>query len=294
MSTMGICHFISIIVPNDKLTSLRFSFNASTCADVQYSWWRDAGLAAPPQGVVRQGWTAVLSFLRLPAKVSAFRAQLSRALHLSTVVSSTTDHKLLAFSSFAQLPHAMSLVLSAAAACPIFGPRTARAHYLQPPVPLGILPSQRSLELASLQLWCHDKERQRLFCCGCLLSTLALRLAHVAVHEGGHHMERRVVIRIMKRCLSIVAWRFWQEPELHYCAYYKTEGDSVYDDTSDDDVDDDADDDDDDRDDDEDDDDEDEDDEDDDDDDEDDDEDDGDEDVEDGDDDDDEDADVIQ
>ncbi len=73
----------------------------------------------------------------------------------------------------------MSLVLNAAAACPIFAPRSARAHYLQPPASLGFTLSQRSLELASLQLWCRNSKQRVLLlcCCSCHMSTLAVRLA---------------------------------------------------------------------------------------------------------------------
>jgi hypothetical protein len=107
--------------------------------------------------------------------------------------------------------HTVSLVLNAAAACPIFGPRSVRAHYLQPPAQLGFTLSQRSLEFASMQLWCFDNnQRVQLLCCCCPLSVLALRLARAVNRcEGSHSFEQRAIASIMKRCFSIVALRFF-------------------------------------------------------------------------------------
>ena len=104
-----------------------------------------------------------------------------------------------------------SLVLSAAAACSVFDRRSMRAHYLQPPAQLGLTPSQRSLEIASLQLWCRDnKQRVQLQCCSSPLSTLAFRLARaVNRHEGSRSFEVRAMAGIMRRCFCMLAWRFW-------------------------------------------------------------------------------------
>ncbi len=44
------------------------------------------------------------------------------------------------------------LVLNAAAVCPAFGRRSACAHYLQPPAPLGFILSQCASEIAIYQL----------------------------------------------------------------------------------------------------------------------------------------------
>jgi hypothetical protein len=104
----------------------------------------------------------------------------------------------------------MSLVLSAAASCPsldTFGRYSARGRHLQPPEWLNINPSQRSLELASIQLWCHDNQRPRLLCCGGLLHTVALELTS---GESVVTDRRRFVARIMGRCFDVYAWRLYE------------------------------------------------------------------------------------
>ena len=102
--------------------------------------------------------------------------------------------------------HAACLVLSAAAACPIFGRRSLHAQYLQPPAQLGFKPS---LELLSMQLRCRDNgQRVRLLCCSCPLSILAFRLAG-AVDRHTPGLQHRVVAHMMKRCFSVLAWRLW-------------------------------------------------------------------------------------
>ena len=112
-------------------------------------------------------------------------------------------------SPFAQLRPIVSVVLHAAAACPIFGPRSARAHYLQPPAQLGLTLSQRSLNRASMQLWCRDnKQRVQLVCFSCPLSTLAFRLV-VNERERSCSFEHRAIVSIMRRCLSVYARRLW-------------------------------------------------------------------------------------
>jgi hypothetical protein len=79
------------------------------------------------------------------------------------------DHFALPCFKAAQL-RAIYLVLSAAAACPIFGPRSLRAHYLQPPAQLGPTLSQRSLEHAQELLCGDNKQRVQLMCFSCPLS----------------------------------------------------------------------------------------------------------------------------
>ena len=86
----------------------------------------------------------------------------------------------------------LSLVFNAAAACPVFGRRTARAHYLQPPPQLAFKLPPRMLELASLQPWCHgNKQRVRLLCCCRPLSTLVIRLACEVDREGGCRVQHK-------------------------------------------------------------------------------------------------------
>jgi hypothetical protein len=81
-----------------------------------------------------------------------------------------------------------------------------RAHYLQPPPQLGFNLPERLLELASLQPWCHSsKQRLRLLCCCCPLSTLAFRLVYQVNRERGGRLQCSAVACIMARCLSVSA-----------------------------------------------------------------------------------------
>jgi hypothetical protein len=119
-------------------------------------------------------------------------------------------------SFFPQIRHITSVVLSAAAACPIFDLRSMRAHYLQPPAPLAFTLSPRALEFASLQPWCRDNtQRAQLLCCSCPLSTLAFRLSRaVNRYERQRDFERSATARIMRRCFGVFAWRRWIERAL--------------------------------------------------------------------------------
>jgi hypothetical protein len=113
----------------------------------------------------------------------------------------------------------MSLVLNAAAACPIYGPRNVSAHYLQPPAQLEFRMSRHMLDLASLHLWCGDNQhRMKMLSCCCPLAIVAFRLSRAAVsHKGHHRFHHRIVSLIMKKCLSGVAWRFWGETASDGC-----------------------------------------------------------------------------
>jgi hypothetical protein len=105
--------------------------------------------------------------------------------------------------------HSMSLVLSAAAACPIFGRCPVRALRLQPHALLRMAPSQRLLEqLAALQLRCRRSQRLQLLCCGCPLSTVAFRLA-CANDGASFSVQRAAAALVMRRCLTGFAWRHW-------------------------------------------------------------------------------------
>ena len=110
-----------------------------------------------------------------------------------------------------QLRHITSVVLNAAAACPIFDRRS--VHYLQPPAPLAFTLSPRALELALLQPWCRDNtQRAQLLCCCCPLSTLAFRLPRAVNRcDSERDLERSATARIMRRCFGILAWRRWIE-----------------------------------------------------------------------------------
>ena len=149
---------------------------------------------------------------------SANSRRLSRPPALFTPLIHTSSLSVPArFSFFPQIirhiRHIASVVLSAAAACPIFDLRSMRAHYLQPPAPLAFTLSPRALELASLQPWCRDNtQRAQLLCSCCPLSTLAFRLSGaVNRYERQRDFERSATARIMRRCFGIFAWRRWIE-----------------------------------------------------------------------------------
>ena len=153
---------------------------------------------------------------------SANSRRLSRPPALFTPLIHTSSLSVPArFSFFPQIirshiRHIASVVLSAAAACPIFDLRSMRAHYLQPPAPLAFTLSPRALELASLQPWCRDNtQRAQLLCSCCPLSTLAFRLSGaVNRYERQRDFERSATARIMRRCFGVFAWRRWIERAL--------------------------------------------------------------------------------
>ena len=106
----------------------------------------------------------------------------------------------------------MSLVLSAAAACPIFGRCPVRALGLQPHALLRIAPSQRLLQqLESLQLQCRRSQRLQLLCCGCPLSTVAFRLACANDGDSGVRVQCTAAALVMRRCLGYLALRHWEQ-----------------------------------------------------------------------------------
>ncbi len=104
--------------------------------------------------------------------------------------------------------HIAALVLSAAAACPIFGRCPVRALGLQPHALLRMAPSQRLLEqLAELQLRCRRSQRLPLVCCGCPLSTVAFRLASANDGASSVSVQRKASALVMRRCLGNLARR---------------------------------------------------------------------------------------
>ena len=106
----------------------------------------------------------------------------------------------------------VALVLSAAAACPIFGRCPVRALGLQPHALLGMAPSQRLLQqLESLQLQCRCSQRLQLVCCGCPLSTVAFRLACANDGDSGVSVKRTAAALVMRRCLGYLALRHWEQ-----------------------------------------------------------------------------------
>jgi hypothetical protein len=104
-------------------------------------------------------------------------------------------------------------VLSAAAACPIFGRCPVRALGLQLHALLSIAQSQRLLQqLESLQLQCRRSQRLQLVCfCGCPLSTVAFRLACANDGDSGVSVKRTAAALVMRRCLSNLALRHWEQ-----------------------------------------------------------------------------------
>jgi hypothetical protein len=105
----------------------------------------------------------------------------------------------------------MSLVLNAAAACSILGPRSS-VHYLQPPVQLRFAPSLHWLEVASQWPCCNcNKERLQLLSVCAQLSFVAPRLACADGRRVYHRrkIEDRIIAHIIKRCLCVCALLFW-------------------------------------------------------------------------------------
>jgi hypothetical protein len=62
MSVAGVCHIISCILNNDKLSTVYFDYTPSNCVH-RVAWYKE-GLAVPPVDIARKGWAAVLKYLR--------------------------------------------------------------------------------------------------------------------------------------------------------------------------------------------------------------------------------------
>lgn len=105
----------------------------------------------------------------------------------------------------------MCLVVSAAAASPVFGPRSFRASQLQPPPQLGIrlvccrqgIDHDLTRLLAQAARHPHLQEtRLQLLCSGCPLSILAARLASCIRHDGRRYCVLKMIAYIMRRCIG--------------------------------------------------------------------------------------------
>ena len=158
-----------------------------------------------------------------------------------------------------RLRYAVSLVLTAAATCPMYGLRrrshvfqfqgppqiivhqrhqssngpgddeergivdgeSAFVHHLHPCVQIGFSMSRRSLDFAALQLWCHcNQQYLRLLICCCPLSTLAFRLARTSSrHDSQRMAQHRAAALVMRRCFSMLAWRIWTESTPSYPSF---------------------------------------------------------------------------
>ncbi len=223
LSTAGAVRIISCILHNDRLIDIDFDHQPSSC--VRHDAWQREGLAVPPVTVLRQGWRGVLMFLRRVFKVRGLTcrcASMQQQLHL--LRRALSDARILQPSSRAtQLRQTiLSLVSNIAAACPIFGRRCTPTHYLQPRAQLGIGPSQRRLELASLPQWHRDNLRLPLLRCSCPLSLVADRLARVTGRQESHGKTvlfyGRCVAAIKKRCLSNAAWWMFLRQRAALCS----------------------------------------------------------------------------
>jgi GTPase SAR1 family protein len=74
VTVVGVCRIIACILHNHKLTDVCFNLEPSAC--VHNDAWLREGLTVPPDEVVRQGWKAVLQFLRAGAKVTVHELRL--------------------------------------------------------------------------------------------------------------------------------------------------------------------------------------------------------------------------
>ncbi len=207
-SVASVCFVVSCILHNDHLTAVHFDHSPAAC--VSSDSWHSEGLVVPPAEVVAQDWPVVLEFLRKEHKVGA-RARAAAAVHCTPQLSSPPNP---------QLRHAASLVLRAAAACPVFDTRSSRSRFLQPPAQLVFAISlQRAFELASMQMCCRDNtQRAQLLCSCCPLSALAFRLPRAIIRqEGNRSFERSSMARIMRRCFAVLAWRIWTQVDSLRC-----------------------------------------------------------------------------
>ncbi len=106
----------------------------------------------------------------------------------------------------------ISHVLAAASALVVSGRYRLPAHVMQRPELLGTMLSQRWRVRASVKDRAYlGYERLQLLCCGCPLSALLLRLATVVDRSGRPSIQCMHVVCIMKRYLSDVARRLWNE-----------------------------------------------------------------------------------
>ena len=62
ISESGVCHIVSCILHNEKLTEVQLDFSPLVCA--RHEAWRSEGLPSLKADVVRDDWGAVLSYLR--------------------------------------------------------------------------------------------------------------------------------------------------------------------------------------------------------------------------------------
>jgi hypothetical protein len=213
-SVAGLCRFVACILSKDTFFEVTFGKNRiEECVGCDL-WQNVEGLANPPRDVVLEGWSAVLGYLRT---VSVYCRCVLKLPCMTRVSSSAAQHQLQLSSLFAQYRRIVSLVLDTADACLVFGPRSSRAHFLQPPEQLVPLhPPQLLSHSASMQLWCGDnRQRLQLMRCCCPLSTLASRLARANYrYESDRPLnpfEHKHIALIIRRCLNVHARRLLTE-----------------------------------------------------------------------------------
>ena len=61
-TAVGICRIIACILHNVELSDVHFNLQPSDC--IHHEAWLREDLAVPPENVARQGWSAVLEYLR--------------------------------------------------------------------------------------------------------------------------------------------------------------------------------------------------------------------------------------
>ena len=105
----------------------------------------------------------------------------------------------------------MSLLANAIALLPAFGSQALHVHYLQQPALLGAMLSQRARARASTQRRYCSSQRLLLLGCGSWLCALAISMASALGRYGSIGNLNGAVAIIMKRNLSVVALRLWEE-----------------------------------------------------------------------------------
>ena len=152
-----------------NVQSLELELSSSAC--IRFGHWECSGITLPSHMLAHQGWMPLIKLLR-------------------------------------RCHFLCSLTLHAAVACPIFDPRAAHVHNLQPLALLGVRPSQR-VRAAAMCLWRSDgfgtewnallRQRLQLLRCGCMLGTVAARLSLFSERWDGSKFP----VLILRHCLSM-------------------------------------------------------------------------------------------
>ena len=173
--------------------------------EIKVSIWTDWKLLSIPQVVL-----SIQSLLTDPNPHDPFNREAGKMLLNNPAdYNRTVREWVLLFATPPEHLRPIHLVLNAAAACPLFGARSLRAHCLQPPPQLAPTLSQRLLDHALLQeLLCRgNKQRVQLVCCSTSLSALACRLSGASHRSEVKYEHWCVIGSIMRRCYSIFSAR---------------------------------------------------------------------------------------